>query len=294
MGKMSWLRFFFYVLRHGSLFNKPVNFKDRQEDVLETLVFLKPGRESAYSRLRNRLTQTRLVGSLIGNIAYLKSINLINKNYFIVHSLKIIYIRILKSASTSILKELLPEMDERLRNETLTDQQVDELAAFYCQHTLDLNQNQYKIFTIVRNPFQRLVSVYLDIFNTNNNEFVFTTYLFGILKPNMTFTQFVQALTMIPDKLKEPHFKEQYQTISVCGGVNSIKCFRLEKDLQQINDFLLPLGIHLGHRNKGADYDYRSFYNIETANQVFNIYRQDVENFGYEEEYRSLLLYLKE
>ena len=39
---MSWLRFFFYVLRHGSLFNKPVNFKDRQEDVLETLVFLKP------------------------------------------------------------------------------------------------------------------------------------------------------------------------------------------------------------------------------------------------------------
>jgi len=291
---MSWLRFFFYVLRHGSLFNKPVNFKDRQEDVLETLVFLKPGRESAYSRLRNRLTQTRLVGSLIGNIAYLKSINLINKNYFIVHSLKIIYIRILKSASTSILKELLPEMDERLRNETLTDQQVDELAAFYCQHTLDLNQNQYKIFTIVRNPFQRLVSVYLDIFSTNNNEFVFSTYLFGILKPNMTFTQFVQTLSMIPDKLKEPHFKEQYQTISECGGVNRIKCFRLEKDLQQINDFLLPLGIPFGHRNKGTDYDYRSFYNIETANRVFNMYRKDVEKFGYEEEYRSLLLYLKE
>lgn len=290
---MSWFRFFFYVLRHGSLFNKPVDFKDRQEEVLKTLVFLKPNRESAYSRIRNRLTQTRLVGSLIGNVAFFKSINLINRNYFIVHSLKIGYIRILKSASTSILKELLPMMDDRLRNETLTDKQVDELAGLYCQHSFDLNQNQYELFTIVRNPFQRLVSVYLDIFNTNNNEFVFSTYLFGILKPKMTFTQFVQTLVMIPDKLKEPHFTEQYRTISECGGTDKIKYFRLEKDRQQLNDFLLPLGIHPGHRNKSSDYDYRSFYTIETARQVFKMYKQDVEKFGYEEEYQSLLLYLK-
>jgi hypothetical protein len=294
MGKMIWFRFFFYLLRHGSLLNKPVNFRLRQKEAIKTIVFLKPRRESAYSQLRNRLANTKIIGSLIGNLAYFKSVNQINKNYFMVPSLKIGYIRILKSASTSILKELLPLIDERLKKQILTDKQVDNLAAFYSQHNIKLYQNQYQLFTIVRNPFQRLVSVYLDLFNTNDYGFVLGTYLFGIFKPTMTFSQFVQTLILIPDKLKEPHFTGQYRTVSECGGVNRIKCFRLEKDHQQIIDFLQPLGIRFEHRNKGSDYDYRSFYSLKTANHAFNLYKHDIEIFGYEEEYKSLLLYLKE
>jgi hypothetical protein len=201
--------------------------------------------------------------------------------------------RILKSASTSVLQELLPLMDDQLKGKSLTDSQVDQLAASYWVHEIIGERIHYPVFTIVRNPFHRLVSVYRDLFESRNQEFVYRNYLFGILKESMSFVEFVKALTVIPVKLLAPHFAPQQVIINVCQGVNQIKIFRLEKDIEQLHAFLSPFQLKLGHYNKAEEYDYRTYYNQETIRLAQTLYACDVETFGYDDDHQSLLRYVK-
>lgn len=283
-----------YLVRHGSLFSSPVNFTQRRVEILKALPLKRYQKPTPYSPIREWVVQTRFLGVIIENIAYLRRIDRMHKNFFFVDSLKIGYARILKSASTSVLKELLPLMDERLKDFNLNDNQVDQLAASYVVHHAKGEKSNYPIFTIVRNPFHRLVSVYLDIFNSNNQEFVFRTYLFGLLKQDMSFHEFVKTLTLIPSKLRSPHFAGQTEIISVCGGLNQINFFRLEKDQDQLKNFLLKFNIHIGHNNRGREYDYRTYYDRETLKLVHEMYMSDIEELGYVEECNILTNYVNE
>jgi hypothetical protein len=281
---MKWLSFLWYVLQNGSLFEKPVDFDNLRRGVLNREIQSK----SIYIRIRNRFAKSRWFGTLIGNTAYLKSLNRINRNYFFVDSLSLGYVRILKSASTSVLRELLPRMNSELTQSRLTDEEVDQLAAQYVTHIIEKPKQRYQLFAIVRNPFQRLVSVYQDIFNPDNKEFAYRTYLFGILKEKMSFYEFVVVLSRIPDKLKSSHFVSQSEIIKQCEHVSDIRIFRLEKDKVQMEEFLSKYQISIGHRNKGTQYDYHTFYDEETLRLAYLMYKNDVEKFGYQEEFDSL------
>jgi Sulfotransferase family len=290
--EVKWYKFFLYLIKHGSWSGKPVDFDSHRNGLMKSLPIDQP-KKSTYIKFRKVAAKTRFLGPLIGNLAYLKNVNRIHRNFIFVDALKIGYVRILKSASTSIVRELLPWIDERLRQAQLSDQQVDQLGVHYGSHSVSSERKWYPLFTIVRNPFHRLVSVYQDIFNPENREFAFRSYLFGLFRRDMSFKDFVRVVSIIPDKLKEPHFVPQSIIISECGGLDKIRCFRLEKDGEVIKQFMMNYGLVLGHSNRAPNYTYQDFYDIDTCRLAYSIYERDIETFGYHDEYLALLRYLK-
>jgi hypothetical protein len=286
--KMKTLPFILYLLRHGSLKSNPIDFEH-----IEALHLGSQKKPSVYNKVRSKLALNKLTGSLITNLAYAKNLSQQHKNFFFVDDLKIGYVRILKSASTSILRELIPLIDSDRKNQNLSDKQIDLLATHYVSHHVPRTKNSYELFTIVRDPFQRLVSVYQDLFNPSNPHFGYENYLFGILRRTMSFHEFVEVISEIPDRFKSGHFIQQTSIIKQCGGFKKIKYFRIEKDSKKLTAYLKSKNIILSHSNKSnMNYDYRTFYNEKTLGLACAIYKEDIDAFGYHEEYKALSSYL--
>jgi len=286
---MNTLRFILYLFRNGSFTVRTENFDDYHDDILSPLTFYKDKRaNNLYRRVRKKLLKNRYTGALIGNLAYIRQSGKNQRQYFFIGSLKLCYIRIFKSASTSVLREILPLIDTSIEREILTDLQTDILANSYYRSDIGKNHLQYEYFTIVRNPFHRLVSVYLDLFNPKNNIFPYQSYLFGIFKSEMSFAAFVRALSVIPEHLLSLHFVPQYTVIQQAS--RPVKFFRIEHDKHALTNFLNTYSIYIKHQNKNErPYDYRDFYTAELLELAYRRYQHDVEKLGYREEYEELL-----
>lgn len=285
------LRFIRYLFKNGTLTVRTENFDDYHDEILGPLKFHQEKRsKNLYRKLRKKLVKSRYTGALIGNLAYVKQARKNQRQYFFIDSRKLCYIRIFKSASTSVLREILPLMDASIDREILTDLQTDILANSYRRSDIAKHQASYNYFTIVRNPFHRLVSVYLDLFNPKNTFFSYQSYLFGILKADMSFAAFVQALSVIPEHLLSLHFVPQ--SVIIGQVPQPVKFFRIEYDKHELTNFLNTYSIYIKHQNKNeSTYSYRDFYTPELVELVYRRYQQDVEAFGYREAYEELSLY---
>ena len=104
-----------------------------------------------------------------------------NTMYYVADGHKAVYVRILKAAGTSVLTEFLKLMDSQLIGKRLSEEQVDALGYYFLKRSLPESAAGYEKFAIVRNPFQRIVSVYLDLFDSSNPLFSYSAYWFGIL-----------------------------------------------------------------------------------------------------------------
>jgi hypothetical protein len=105
----------------------------------------------------------------------------------------------------------------------------------------------------------------------------------------MSFAEFVNCITCIPDRLKDQHFRPQYLFLEPYEGIGiHVKVFRLEERLQ-LKSFLNDQRMELTHRNKSEDaYDYAQYYNVKLVQQVYNIYQTDIDKYGYKESYKAL------
>jgi len=192
-----------------------------------------------------------------------------------------------------MLKELLPTIDNTLERCSLSDEQVDALAFYYVKKELTSDEQHYLKFALVRNPFHRIVSVYLDLLNPNNDHSSYESYWFGVLKNKMTFSEFIETISQIPDFLKGPHFAPQHYILSNITSLKNISYFRIDKDQEALNEFATKHEINVSHQNKhGESYNYMSFYNLHLANQVYDLYAQDVLVFDYTAEYNQLLNFI--
>jgi hypothetical protein len=284
--------FLLYLLKNGRLKTPVTNFESKADRVIGSITTLepRPGKKNQYQKLRDSLMKVPVLNTLISNAAYIKSGRKKVNQFFVVSSQKLVYVRILKSASTSMLSELLPLIDKNLENIRLTNEQIDVLATQYVRRKLLVDEDSYNYFAVIRNPFSRLVSVYLDLFDSTAPDFAYSEFLFGILNKNMSFEEFVRALAKIPDSLKGPHFAPQSYIVSNTGLESKINCFRLEKDEEALKTFLKPYGIAIPHLNRQEkSYDYRIFYTRELADLAYTIYKEDVQKFGYQQDYQGLI-----
>ena len=189
------------------------------------------------------------------------------------------YVRIPKAASTSMSYELLKKKFPDLHQQSITERQINFLADIHLEKEV---KKSPAYFTIVRNPFSRLVSVYRDLFE-NPDHYVYRDYLFGILPQQLSFSEFVDRISRIPDRLKDQHIKPQCAFLKFYErqGVN-VKVFKLE-ETGLLNQFLNQHGLLLPHLNKsGESYDDRSYYDHSTWKKASEIYRVDIEQFGYD------------
>lgn len=196
------------------------------------------------------------------------------------------YIRIPKSANTSLSLAFLEKNYSNFPSNNLTDAEINLLADLNLVYKVH-NQSELNFFTVVRNPLSRVVSVYKNFFQQPQTDFIYKSYLFGVLDKEISFDEFLNRISKIPDFLKDQHIKPQHQFLNYYTKKNyEIKIFKLEED--QIRYFLHGHGIDFPHRNQSSFYDLSSYYTSNNLNLAYNIYRRDIELFGYQKEYHEL------
>jgi hypothetical protein len=278
---MKLLQFIFLLVRRGSLFQEPIDFEANRRALLASVPLSGPVVIPAPDvKRRSRLRRTPGLYTIMANLSYFKDRHEMNKMYYVSHIHGVVYVRILKAAGTSVLTGFLRLMDSKLKAVSLSDEQVDALGYYFVKRGLPDSSRDFERFAIVRDPYQRLVSVYLDLFDPASQVFSYSAYWFGILDRTMSFKEVVKVISKIPTSLLGPHFTPQS---GILKDLPDVRLFRLEKDKKVLTDFLGRYGIELQHRNKHKrEYDYRSYYDNETFELVSRIYHEDVDRFGYQ------------
>jgi chondroitin 4-sulfotransferase 11 len=138
----------------------------------------------------------------------------------------------------------------------------------------------YFKFCVVRNPWDRLVSAYHYLRQGHPN-----SPIVGLIQESGSFTDFVKGPLSLPIVQSELHVKPQHVFV-----VDEHKRLRVdyvgryERLQHDFNVIARRLGVAatLGKRNRSPHSDYRDYYDRESRRIVSELYRRDIELFGYD------------
>jgi hypothetical protein len=138
----------------------------------------------------------------------------------------------------------------------------------------------YFSFSIVRNPWDRLVSTYVH----QDGHLLRTARARGIELEGLTFDDYVRAVS----ELQHAHLQEQHEYLVDEHGKPAVDYVgRFESLAAAFGEICRQLGIHevLSHEKKSTQRkskDHRSYYSPETKKIVEKRYARDIEFFGYD------------
>jgi Sulfotransferase family len=137
----------------------------------------------------------------------------------------------------------------------------------------------YFKFSFVRNPWDRLVSAYHYIITRRTGLDRVTNH--------DTFESFLSSFIEEPSRyLKLQYFKPQSSFLVNDKGEMPLDFLgRFETFEKDLGVVLREIGIRrtfFKHRKKSKRSDYREYYSADSSKAVGEIYRSDVEHFGYE------------
>jgi Sulfotransferase family len=141
-----------------------------------------------------------------------------------------------------------------------------------------INEIPFK-FAVVRNPYSRLLSFYLNVRKESYSKALGR-------KPDMDFASFVNHVTSQTTEEMNPHWRVQYHNI-FCDVIRYDRFLRfenLEEELQGIMARYAPQRseIRSAHKNQSnAGTKIAAFYTPEISQQVRDKYAIDFEFFGY-------------
>lgn len=194
------------------------------------------------------------------------------------HTYKYIYTAIPKTGSISIQFSLghndIPEPD--LYHQSLLT-------------TLDNNKEfcNYFKFAFVRNPWDRLLSLYHDF--TINRVCQYSALVVHEKPLLSEFEDFNDMCIRLHDShwIDDIFFQSQYNLLSDGNKLLTDYIGRFEnlhEDFQKVCNMVDISNIELDRRNvsKVSNVDYRNYYSIEAKDAVDKLYRDDVESFNYE------------
>jgi hypothetical protein len=166
---LKYFQLIWLVITHGHLRHRGRDFNIvRAARLSDYREFIPEGIKLNKAMDQERRKRNPIFKNLVAQTAFIKSCFRQHIEHIQVPSIRLAYIRMPKSASTSVgsimLKSLYPSIPE------------DKLEADQINFLIDLNltkssREELTYFTIVRNPYARLVSVYRDFFE-RSTEFV--------------------------------------------------------------------------------------------------------------------------
>lgn len=246
-----------------------------------------------FSMLKKILMRNAYLRNLITQSAFLKDSITPHGGHLHAPFLNVSYIRIPKSASTSLSWIMLEVLYPDLKGNMPDAATINFLTDVNIRRSVSQEDADDIFFTVVRNPFARIVSVYRDFVSSTARDHVFEDYLFGILRTDLSFREFVKRVEGIPDLLKDPHLKPQHHFIDFYKRKNpNVVILPIEKP-DEIKYFLFIYNLEIPHLNASENsYDYREYYDQESFDWVSRIYKQDIRMFGYESQVRALREYV--
>ncbi len=203
-----------------------------------------------------------------------------------------LYIGIAKNANSTInagfLRALNIEPDPKDKAGKVHDLKMpfvtNKIGAFFSKAKLKI--------TFVRNPFDRLVSCYVNKIQEENYWGIKKCY-YGTFYNTMSFEEFANKVCKIPDFASDIHFRSQSSFLFFFGKALFNVLARVENLDEDYNKFLFKVGLPPKKAyNVSTSGDWRDYYNEGLARKVYKRYKKDFEKFGYENELNNLLLYL--
>lgn len=193
---------------------------------------------------------------------------------------KVVFISIPKTAGTS-MHYALNTVDYKHPEPLYYHMGIGQASVLYPQI------RQYKSFAFVRNPWDRLVSLYHDFkFNRQNQYSEQITVNPALLSEYNTFEEFCFEL---PESayFADIHFLPQshFTHVNNIRRVTEIGKFEnINEDFDKIVErFNLKLAMPLRHSNKSDHINYRSYYtSVSLIDTVAELYKDDVEHFNYD------------
>ncbi|MBT1697968.1 sulfotransferase family 2 domain-containing protein [Fulvivirgaceae bacterium PWU4] len=293
---LKYFRLLYLIARHGSFMHSGHDFSRKRHDSLQALRNFTPGRTTSRSafglKIRSFFWRYALTRTVMSEAAFVKTSLFRQGGHLHNPFLNISYVRIPKSASTSLAFVMLRTIYKDISEGNLSTAEINYLADVNLRKTIPLQTSEI-FFTSVRNPFARIVSVYRDFFENATDEFLYEDYLFGILAKDLSFKIFVRRLQQIPDLLKDQHLKPQHLFLDYYKKrQQQIVILKMDKP-GEIASFLSIYDLEIPTLNQSTDpYDYRSYYDLETFDTVARIYEKDIKMFHYEQEVQALKVFL--
>ncbi|MEO1350629.1 MAG: sulfotransferase family 2 domain-containing protein [Cyanobacteria bacterium J06635_15] len=207
-----------------------------------------------------------------------------------------IYIPIPKVACTSLKKAFASAIDIDLNLVTIGEKSIQQIDFPYTEiHEIERFKD-YKKFVFVRNPWDRLVSCYKDKvrpdkdYSGERNLYVDGVHIgllrYGVFRAGMPFSEFVKAISEIPDEQANPHFRSQHTFLSNKNAppfVDFIGKFeKLNQDFNTICEAIGMSSLTLPHSNKSHQKKYPEYYTDDLKKIVEERYEKDIEILGYE------------
>ncbi len=219
----------------------------------------KPGRLDKKSKTVQRLYK------LINKVPFIPSAG--RYKLTVSHSRKFIWFRVPKAGSSTILSHLRE-----------SDVHLDMERAGRIHYPVKLYKDYFK-FAFVRNPWARLVSCWQNKVIDSNVEFDFEETELKRMQHFEAFVDFVASLDI--DKCNS-HLRSQTALIDL----NNIDYLgRMETFGDDVNHIFRRLGLNekeVVPRNVTANKKpYQDYYSRELAAKVSQIYRKDIQIFGY-------------
>lgn len=205
---------------------------------------------------------------------------------------KTIYFPIAKAACTSFKKVFAGELGLAVKGDN-PEEMIHRLEfPFARREEFDNKYKDYFKFAVVRNPFSRLVSVYLNkvVDFENKTDYRLSPVIeclkrMGKYKKGISFADFVKAVVDIPDEEIEGHLCSQYfYLINEKGDliVDFVARFEnLDHDLLFIKEKMNFPGLDLPHLMKTKHKDWRDYYNEDLRRLVEERYKKDLDIFSY-------------
>ncbi|MCT8998437.1 sulfotransferase family protein [Chelativorans intermedius] len=200
---------------------------------------------------------------------------------------KIVYLPIPKAANSSIRAELLRIIN--INPEEI--EKVDEFSGFDKRKFSNLSKiidKEWFVFSVIRNPFSRLASAYLDKLKTRSDPFPALRRM-GLRRDD-SFLRFLRVIRLWPQETLNDHFMPQSLLLKDALKNPHIKIYKME-NLRSIWgevqwEVAQRTGINLqelGHRNRSkSELKWKDLYSEKSYHLVRRIYKDDFEMFGYD------------
>lgn len=218
-------------------------------------------------------------------------------SYCVISEKRIAYLVIPKSACSSINKTLVGLDKDTVYSDVHKTPEVLRCLRYH----LNTKEKEYFKFTFVRNPYQRIVSFWINKFygkvQVNGLPFSLANYMGGVFNGNMTFSEMMNVIYGIPPNLANIHFSLQSHIIDnhyFASGMELNFIGKLENIEFQWKELKTRFDLQpLEQINKSTSYNYMDYYDLETLELVNEYYKEDIERFGYTDVYTEIKTYIE-
>jgi len=189
-----------------------------------------------------------------------------HRRNIISHKYRFLFWGIPKCATTTMIKYFI------------TEKEMDYQANKLIFSSTKFKKNYFN-WTIVRNPFSRLVSAYKNKVKNTKPEVIKYHKKFGIFI-DITFDEFVNK---IKDGVWESHWYPMFNYVPrkihyVC------KLEKLYEDIDYVREILEIPKLKIPHAGK-TDNDWQKYYNENTKRLIIKLYEKDFKLFNYDKDF---------